>query len=325
VKRVVGIVLFGIGVLFIVLAVGLPLYVAPAVTKLPYDLARTTSIVEAKNATFLQVKPDGATINANKDLRSTTNVVPRPDLTERQQKELNDKAVIWDVYSSTARIDNGEKISESITEIALDRVSGVPVAWSGAFVDDGTKTNTKFAGQIYKFPFHTAKKDYQYWDGELGASAPAAKFEGVETVGGVEVYRFKQTIPWSKTVSDPGTISFLLSTFAKGATSGDIWYRNTKTLWVEPVTGAFLNVREERELQLRDDKNGAATLLRADFTYTKETMDNSVKTAKDNKTKIELISVYAPIGLGVLGLILLITGPLLMRRKAEDYEAGHSL
>ncbi|HCU52034.1 MAG TPA: DUF3068 domain-containing protein, partial [Micromonosporaceae bacterium] len=122
-KRVVGTVLFGLGVLFVVLAVGLPLYVAPAVTKLPYDLKKSTSLVEAKNATFLQVKSGTPTIHTSKDLRSTTIVVPQPILTQELQKEFSDKAVVWDVYSSTARIDNGEKISESSTEIALDRVS----------------------------------------------------------------------------------------------------------------------------------------------------------------------------------------------------------
>ena len=55
-KRVFGTVLFGLGVLCLVLAIGLPLYVAPAVTKLPYDLDKSTSLVEAKGATFLQLK-----------------------------------------------------------------------------------------------------------------------------------------------------------------------------------------------------------------------------------------------------------------------------
>jgi hypothetical protein len=307
----------------LVLAIGLPLYVAPAVTKLPYDLDKSTSLVEAKGATFLQLKGgQPPTVHTGKDLRSTTTVVPQPILTEQLQKEFKDGAVVWDVYSSTARIDNGEKISESTTEIALDRVSGVPVDWSGAWVNDGTKTTTKFSGQIYKFPFHTEKRDYAFWDAEMGAGAPQAKFEAVETIGGLEVYRFKQVIPWFKTTSDAGTISFLLSTFAdKDAKSGDIYYRNTRTMWVEPVTGQFLNLREEREQELRDDQGGKTTLLRADFSYTKETQDNSVKTAGDNKTKIQLISVYAPIGLGILGLILVIVGPLMMRRR--HYPAEH--
>jgi hypothetical protein len=323
VKRVLGTVLFGLGVLCLVLAIGLPLYVAPAATKLPYDLAKSTSLVEAKGATFLQLKGgQPPVVHTGKDLRSTTTVVPQPILTEQLQKEFKDNAVVWDVYSSTARIDNGEKISESTTEIALDRVSGVPVDWTGAWVNDGTKTTTKFSGQIYKFPFHTEKRDYAFWDAELGATAPPAKFEAVETVGGLEVYRFKQVIPWFKTTSDPTTISFLLSAFAPEAKSGDIYYRNTRTMFVEPVTGQFLNLREEREQELRDDKGGKTTLLRADFGYTKQTQDNSVKGAGDNKTKIQLISLYAPIGLGILGLVLIIVGPLMMRRR-EQYPAEH--
>jgi hypothetical protein len=323
VKRVVGTILFGLGVLFVVLAVGLPFYVAPAATKLPYDLKRSTSVVEAKNATFLQLKGDAPpTVYTNKDLRSTTTVVPQPILTEQLQKEFKDKAVVWDVYSSTARVDNGEKISESVTEIALDRVSGVPVDWNGAWVNDGTKTTTKFSGQIYKFPFDTQKKDYKFWDGEMGASAPPAKFEAVETVGGVEVYRFKQVIPWYKTDTDKSSVAFLLSTFAPKATSGDVWYQNTRTLWVEPVTGAFLNVREQREQELRDDTGGRTTLLKADFSYTKATQDNSVKSAKDNKSQLQLVSLWGPIVFGALGLLLIIIGAILFRGR--NYQGEHA-
>jgi hypothetical protein len=307
----------------LVLAIGLPLYVAPAVTKLPYDLEKSTSLVEAKGATFLQIKGGAATVATGQDLRSTTTVVPQPILTEQLQKEFKDHAVVWDVYSSTARVDNGEKISESTTEIALHRVTGVPVDWTGAWVNDGTKTTTKFSGQIYKFPFHTEKRDYAFWDAELGATAPPAKFQGVETVGGLEVYRFQQVIPWFKTTSDPTTISFLLTTFAPLAESGDIYYRNTRTMWVEPVTGQFLNLREQREQELRDDQGGKTTLLNADFSYSKATQDNSVKTAGDNKTKIQLISLYAPIGLGILGVILLVVGPLMMRRRHYPAEHRH--
>lgn len=322
-KRAVGTIIFGLGVLFLVLAVGLPVYVAPAVTKLPYDLKRSTSQVEAKNATFLQLKEgEPPTVHTGKDLVSTTTVVPQPVLTEQLQSQFKDNAVVWDVYSSTARKDNGDKISESTTEIALDRVTGAPVDWSGAWVNDGTKTNTRFRGQIYKFPFHTEKKDYAYWDGELGGSAPPAKFEAVDSIGGVEVYRFKQTIDWYKTTTDDDTRSFLVSTFAKTATTGDVYYRNTRTFWVEPVTGQFLNLREQRQQELRDDAGGVTKLLDADFSYTQATIDNSVKTAKENRNLIRIVSVYAPIALGVLGLILVIAGPLLMRRR--EYTPGHS-
>ncbi|NUT37658.1 MAG: DUF3068 domain-containing protein [Hamadaea sp.] len=259
-------------------------------------------------------------MHTNRDLVSVTTVVPQPVLTEQLQAQFKDKAVVWDVYSSTARADNGEKISESTTEIALDRVSGVPVDWSGAWVNDGTKTTTKFSGQIYKFPFHTEKKDYAFWDAELGGAAPPAKFEAVDSVGGVEVYRFKQTIDWFKTNLDDGTRSFLLSKFGdKTATTGDVYYRNTRTFWVEPVTGQFLDLREQRQQEFRDDVGTVTTLLNADFRYSKATVDNSVKTAGDNKFLIQTVRLYAPIVLGVIGLVLLIVGPLLMRRREPTF------
>ena len=82
--RVIGTVLFGLGVTLVVLAVGLRFYVAPSATKIPYDLAKSTSVVLAKNATFLQVTANGPVIRTG-DLESTTNVVPQP---VRTQKEM---------------------------------------------------------------------------------------------------------------------------------------------------------------------------------------------------------------------------------------------
>ncbi len=321
-KRAMGTVLFGLGVLFVVLAVGLPFYVAPRATKLPYDLKKTVSVVEAKDATFLQIKEGNLTVYTNKDLRSTTTVVPQPILTDELQSQFKDKAVVWDVYTSTARVDNGEKISESSTEIALDRVSGEAFDWDGAWVNDGTKTTTNFGGLIYKFPFHTEKKDYKFWDDYMGKTAPPMKFVAVDSIQGVQVYRFQQVIPWVDTHTADSDVKTLLSVFAPKATSGAVWYQNTRTVWVEPVTGAFLNVREQREQELRDDTGGKTTLLKADFQYDKPTQDNSVKTAKDNKTLIEGVSLWGPIGLGVLGLILLIVGGLMTRSR--HYRAEHS-
>src|SRR5262245_17939756 len=100
-RRFVGALLFGLGAIFAVVAVGLPFYVAPAVTKLPYEMVPCPaapaeqpsgclkpSVAEANDATFLQIQTvDGKlVIEVNTaDLRSTTEVIPKARRTADEQ------------------------------------------------------------------------------------------------------------------------------------------------------------------------------------------------------------------------------------------------
>ena len=132
-KLRVGAALFGLGVLLLVFAAGLPFYVAPSVTKLPYDLEPTTSVAEAKNAKFLKITRVGESVSIEVlqgDLVSSVEVIPQPDDTrDRLPKELKGDAVIWDVYQTVRRADTPDVVSQYSTELALvpDLRRGRPV------------------------------------------------------------------------------------------------------------------------------------------------------------------------------------------------------
>ncbi|HZN77601.1 MAG TPA: DUF3068 domain-containing protein [Micromonosporaceae bacterium] len=336
-RRFVGAVLIGFGVLFLVVAVGLPLYVAPAVTKLPYDLevcpdnqteggdppgCLRPSVAEASGATFLEI---GTLKVQTGTLRSTTWVRPQPKATADWQRsgKLDDDAFIWDVYSDAKWADGGGAVvSAYSTSIAIDRVSGAAVDWDGQWLDDSNlgKTvamgNVKYEGQVYKFPFGTEKKDYLIYDRDIRKAVPAT-FVDVATVDGVEAYHFRQEIKNLPVQNvTPATLTALLGVFAKTATSGKILYSNTREVWVDPVTGAYLDVREQprKELVPDDGTDGPTVLLNADFRYTPETVANSVSSAKSNQSQLKLVTLYGPIGFGVLALIFLGLGVLLAVR-----------
>ncbi|SCL15152.1 Protein of unknown function [Micromonospora rhizosphaerae] len=321
-KLRVGAALFGLGVLLLVFAAGLPLYVAPAVTKLPYDLSKTTSTAQADNARFLKITKvgDSVTIDVPQaTLVSNVEVIPQPeDTADRLPKGLVGKAVIWDVYQTVKRDDTKEVVSQYSTELALDRVSGAAAAWDDQWLNDtGAKEvpvgNITYSGQVYKFPFGTQKKDYDVFDRDLRQALPA-KFTGTETIGGLEAYRFEQRIENATLQTPEGSIKALLGRFSPGASVGKVVYSNTRTLWVDPVTGAYLKVREQQHKELQPDVGETTVLLEADFNYTPDTIANSVKTAKSNRMKIDLVRLYVPIGAGVLGLLALVVGVLLVVR-----------
>ena len=334
-RRFLGAVLVGLGAFLIVVAVGLPLFVAPAVTKLPYDLQACPappaagpsgclkpSIVEAQNARFLQLKKDtngNASINVDTaTLRIAVEVIPNVKLTADEQAagRLTDDSVVWDVYTTATRVDTGEVISKSSVEVALDRVSGAAVDWKGQWIDESTEKDTSiaFSDQVYKFPFNTQKKDYKIYDSDVRA-ASTAKFTSVDTIDGVEAYHFVQQIPDTQVNVAADSVKTLLGRFSPAATSGKVIYRNTREVWVDPVTGAYLKVREQPHQELQPNTGTAVVLLDADLSYTKDTVAGAVSSAKSNGFQLKIVNRYGPIGAGVLGIVFLIGGFLLARRR----------
>ncbi|MCG5443419.1 DUF3068 domain-containing protein [Micromonospora sp. NIE79] len=329
-KLRVGAALFGLGVLLLVFAAGLPFYVAPAVTKLPYDLEPTTSVAEAKNARFLKITATGSSVSIEVpqgDLMSNVEVIPQPDDTkDRLPEDLKGDAVIWDVYQTVRRTDNQDVVSQYSTELALYRISGAAASWKDQWLNetgaDGTPVgNVKYTGQIYKFPFGTDKRDYQIFDRDLKRATPA-KFVGTEKIKGIETYRFEQRIDNEVLATPESSIQTLVGKFAPGATSGQIVYSNIRTVWVDPVTGSYVNVREQQHKELRPNTGTPTVLLDADFNYTDDTVSRSVETVKDNRFKIGLISFWGPIVAGVLGLIAVVFGVWLVTRP-EGGTARH--
>ncbi|MBQ0895323.1 DUF3068 domain-containing protein [Micromonospora sp. U56] len=314
--RAIGAVLFGVGVLLLALAAGLVFVVTPALTKLPYDLKAATSVAEASGATFLQINNGSIKIN-NGDLRSTVRVNQLKDETAKLGGDLDGKAVVWQVGQTVDRVDNKELVSAYGAKLAMDRVSGEALKWQGQWLDDTGQRDTgiQFAGQIYKFPFNTEKRDYKIFDRDM-RQVRDAKFSGTENIKGIETYRFEQVITDEQLTLDPSRLTPLLATFAPGATDAKLVYSNQRTVWVDPVTGSYIKVREVQKKVLTPNVGTPTTLLDADFTYNDATITASADRAKESRNSLRLISVYVPVGLAVLGLVLMIGGLLVARQGA---------
>jgi hypothetical protein len=334
VKTRLGAVLFGIGVFVVVLAAGCAFYVAPAVSRLPYDLTACKpgesegclrpSVAEARNARFLQTKGGTPPVVAVQQgtLRSTTEIVPRPDLTDSEMTgDLAGDTVVWNGYGTVQWVETGEMISRYQAELALDRDTAAAAGWDKQFLQDAgpnAPSTVDFAGQLYKFPFGTERKDYEYFDRDLRKAQPI-KFQGAEDINGLQTYRFQQVIPDTALNFSAERLKGLLATFAPGATAGQVTYSNTRTIWVEPVSGTFIKVQEDQKKTLVPDNGPTTALLDGSFVYTDETVANNVQSAGATKDNVQLISRTLPIGLAVLGAILLIIGLILVtsgRRQA---------
>ena len=161
-----GVALFGVGVLLLVLAAGLAFFVAPSVTKLPYDLVAcgegetgeclTPSVAQADGATFLQTKAEGGQLEIavhTGTLTATTEVDPQADRTaEELTGDLAGEAVVWEVFGTVKR-DNGEVINQYIADLAIDRVSAEAREWDKQALEDQGRegpTTVEFEGQTYQ-------------------------------------------------------------------------------------------------------------------------------------------------------------------------------
>ena len=322
-KARLGALLFGIGVFAVVIAAGCAFYVAPSVARLPYDLALCKgdqtedclrpSVAEAQNARFLQTKGGDTPVVAVQtgQLRSTTEIDPQIAQTESDMKgDLAGEAVVWNAYGTVVWVETNEMISQYKAGLALDRDSAAALKWDKQFLQDAgpdAPSTVEFTGQLYKFPFGTEKKAYEYFDRDLRKALPI-EYQGTEDIQGLETYRFQQVVPDTQLTFSADRLTGLLNTFAPDAVSGQVVYSNTRTIWVEPVSGTFIKVQEQQKKQLVPDTGTPTQLLDGNFVYTDETVTNNVKSAGETKDSVLLISRTLPIALAIIGALLLIIG-----------------
>lgn len=152
-------------------------------------------------------------------------------------------------------------------------------------------------GVINKLPFDVEKKTYPYWDGVLGRAIDL-NFEGTEEISGLSTFKFR-----ASSQDEPAEIAKDI----QGTYSSD------KTIWVDPVTGSFVNQVEQ---QVRKTENGQ-TVLDLDFGFTEETVAKNVTDAKANGSRLGLLSKL-PWILGALGLILLVSAVILTRGSRRE-------
>ena len=320
-SRVIGAVLCGLGVLALVFAAGLAFFVGPRVERLPYDLDRTQSVAEAPNATFLQISNGAVAIN-RADLRSTITVQPDTQATADLEGDLDGEAAVWLVGQQVIRTDTNDLISAYSTSLALDRKTAAALPWEGQWLDTGNeRQSVDYSGQIYKFPFGTQKKTYQIFDRDILATQPA-NFVKTEEINGLETYQFTQEIRGGRQQVPADRLAVLLSALVPGSTSGEIVYNNTRTVWVEPTTGQYIKVQETQQKSLVGNNGQSVEILNAVFTYTDDTIARSADTAGSNRQLLQIVTMWGPIALVVVGLILVVIGLMLIVRRTRGRHAG---
>jgi hypothetical protein len=301
--RAIGLGLLGLGAFLLAGALAVRLFLEPALVKLPLDQTASPTAV-GTDITFFD-------IGNQKQLRGLEADVRQKLQGDPSSSAASDDVAVWN-FGSTITATDGTLLNAGTYRVCIDRRTAVAVDCDVDNVDnDG---DVPVEGLTLTFPFGTEKRDYDVFNSTAKKAFPAT-FEGVETINGLEVYRFEMSIPETVIRSTEVPATMAGGDAADGSVEADVVYSNERTIWVEPTSGVIVTAEEHPDTVLRGpDGETGVTILAGDFAGTDETIASGVERAEDTRSKITMVSTVLPLSLAVLGLLLLVVGALLVRR-----------
>jgi hypothetical protein len=315
VRRTLGFALLGLGAFLLTMAVLARFYVYDQLAVAPADQDSTSQLFGA-DATVFDV---GSMEEITTDLYTTAVTVGDVEAAE----EAGGDTLVWTIATSTEDAE-GVIRSRSIDRVAFDARTGAAVNCCGEFYStvEGEEDPVEHKGQVFKFPFGTEKRTYDWWDSTLLETVPI-EFEEVEEVEGVETYRFSHQIEPTAT----GTIELpaeLLGQKGDEALTADRMYSNTRTLWVEPHTGVVIKREEEQNNTVRYDGVDQITTTAVTTGFTEADVVANAEEYGDLGNLLNLVKNVGPLVGLILGLAFVGTGLalLLTGRRRADVSGG---
>jgi hypothetical protein len=311
-RRVVGLVLAGLGVILIAAAVLLPTVVSSQVVKFPLNESTSAILAGSGVSYFSQVK-----------LTEKTGVTVRATYTIRGDAAAgNSSTAVWNQTASAYDTTNNLPVSNQTRRFAFDRRTGQLIDCCGASVNGDTRIRqTGLVG--YVFPIGTQKKTYDVFDTTLNRAVPFT-YTGTATTDGVPTYMFTENVPPTQVATITGPGSFFGLT-AKVAKLPEI-YQIHLIYWVDPETGGLLNVNENERETLQNPATGAtvAVLFSGDLVATPQTVTAVVGLDSSGRTELSWLDTIGPLVAGIVGGLALIAGIVLLVRSAKQ-QAGREL
>ena len=318
-KRIGAYVLLLLGVFFLVLALSVKFVVAPKAVKAPLQIPDKYQTIIATGNDFQML--DGTTgkevsvsVYITRHIQGDVSKDHGGDGTNAVYEEslCLMRVTPADATPPCSTASNPNLITVSTDRVAFNRVNGLATN-AKKYQENVDGDAVPHQGLAYKFPIDTKKQTYQYFDTVVGKAFPMT-YVDKEKLQGLTVYKFVQQInnqPCYTNRTLPST------------------YSNTRTVWIEPTTGAIIKGTENltqtltgratlsSSSALRDPALKGKIALKGLLSFTDATQKSQAQLAKDNLPKIALVRTWIPlIGL-ILGLILGGLGFVLIRRDAD--------
>jgi hypothetical protein len=353
--RIAACAIMGLGAALLIAALLLWTYTTSRITKIPLDL--DTTLVSDGNGKAL----DPASLAGDHFV-----IDPNVPLVSQQQIDVetpaNADVVTFQVGTTIRRTDRQKDnglllaIVDTVTvnrktamAVSDENHPGGAVQKPRTFNDDNPPTNIALPheGLSYRFPFHTEKQTYPYFD-PIAQKAFDANYIGEEDVNGLTTYKFTQNIGYNGDgkLTDPIKYPSLYAndedgkvteTAAKWGIPGDNpdekitmtrYYAAQKTFWVDPVSGTIVKKEEHANHYFAPDPLNPQVVTLADYkvTSTEATVESQVNAARNERDRLALWSRVLPITFTAAGLIALVGGVLLgsfsLRTEAALLDPG---
>jgi Porin PorA len=333
----------GVGIFFLAVAALTKFYAYPTLAVAPADqVAHTVSI--GQNATIFSAKElkqlDGLTLESKRLVRGDAAAAKTIGDRLHRNVVVYDTAVVTDKPGYTFPDDSSDleraPLSFVQERVVLDAHTGEAIKWNSAngvdgeyitpslelnerdFADDDKSVFTGHEGLVLKFPFGTEKKSYKFWDSTTRKAYPI-EFKKQETLQGLKVYKFEQVVPNQeippadplKPLKVPGS---LVGEPGQDAVEVQRTYQNTRTLWIEPVTGAIIKGQEDQLAELRYKGEPKVVATKVSIGYDDATVKKNVSGAKEQgvmeggykakAAQLNLIGFWVPLLSLLIGLVL---------------------
>jgi hypothetical protein len=302
--------LIAVAVFALTLAVALPTLVYPRFAVLPRDPQRT-SVQHATGATVLV--PDSKAPGRAKVLRNVPVVVRSyVAAADGSAAQSLGESVVWQI-ATRVEVPGHGLVNARIETVSLNRHTAEPTNCCGdrlvtSFLEPNGEP-LQHRGML-AFPFNVQRRSYPVWD-VMMRRARIAKFVGQEQHAGLRTYKFQATTPLVGvgTRQMPGPLFGLRD----AAVTAQVEYADTRTYWVEPVTGAVVSSRDKVTQQYRYGGR-VVTAMSADMRSEPPSQD-TVHNLRTGARLMSLLRWQASIALPGIAALLLLTAYRRARRS----------
>jgi len=229
----------------------------------------------------------------------------------------NSSTAVWDEFTYLYDTTNQVEFQYSTRRAAFDRRTGELVDCCGANISGNSAIRqTGLSG--YVWPFDTQKQTYDVFDTTLLKPMPF-RYAGTGTIQGIGVYRFVEQVAPTQTGTQnvPGS---LVGSPERTVTLPQ-FYAATNTYWVDPRTGGVLNTTQKQKVYLRDASSGKDLLLfNGTIAMTPASVSTAVGLDATGRTELDWFEIYGPLIAALAGLVALVAGIVLIRRRGDQSE-----
>jgi hypothetical protein len=311
-RRVTGFILAGLGVLLILAAILLPGWINSQFIKFPLS-ENQTAVLTASNASYFSAavfkEQTGVTIQATYTVKG-------------EPSKGSSSTAVWEQTSSVSDITNHRSIQQTTRTFAFDRRTGQLVDCCGANVNGNASIRqTGYSGVV--FPFGLQKQTYQVFNTTLNRPLPFV-YAGTATVGGIQTYEFVENVPATQftTQEVPGSMLGVKTPVVRAP----LFDQEHVINYVDPETGALLDVNEHQTVTLHNPATGAQALVLydADLTVTPVSLSQIVALDTSGRNTITLVETTLPLIAGIVGGVALLAGAFLGfrgRKRRDDAPA----